>query len=77
MSCGSSFLMFFRIIIVVVINLSLVSCNKPSNISDHGWIRLCGLGGNSNLGVGIADKCSSGYWFKNPVKIGCACGHGV
>lgn len=69
------------LLLLLIVNLSLVKATY-TNISEHsgnvGWIRLCTSGGGDNiLGVVTADKCSSGYWFKDPVKIGCACGHGV
>jgi hypothetical protein len=52
---------------------------KINEFSDQrAWIRLCKSGGGENiLGVEAGSRCSSGFWFKDPLKVSCACGHGV
>lgn len=43
------------------------------------WLRICEGPGKYIGAVSAAskDSCSSGYWFKKSMKVGCACGHGV
>ncbi|CAL8074666.1 unnamed protein product [Orchesella dallaii] len=50
---------------------------KAEYVSPSGWLRICQ--GKEYIGVVSTtnDECPAGYWFKEPLKVGCACGHGV
>lgn len=46
------------------------------------WLRICQPGAytpEKYIGAVTTgkDECPAGYWFKDSIKVGCACGHGV
>jgi len=72
---------FGRILVLSFISFNSVHLvlSAASGINEftapRSWLRLCQSG--TVLGAEPGDRCPSGFWFKKPQKIGCACGHGV